>query len=292
MSRGVLLVGDVIDDVLVRPEGPIRDDTDTPSAIERVPGGSAANTACWLAASGSPATLVATVGEGDAARCGADLARHGVEPLLAESAGRSTGAIVVLSQGERRTMLTDRGANRATSPDLVDDDLLARHGHLHVTAHGFVDEDRDERWRDLLDRAAAAGLRRSVAPGSAGLLTDYGPDRFRRLVAGVEVLVASEAEAALLTGEADPVRAAAALGDDHAIVAVTLGWKGALLRAEGGSRFVPAVAARLVDTTGAGDAWVAGLIAGLQDGLAPWAAGARAADLAARAVEGVGARPH
>ena len=69
-----------------------------------------------------------------------------------------------------------------------------------------------------------------------------------------------------------------------AVVAVTLGWKGALLRAEGGSRFVPAAPARLVDATGAGDAWVAGLIAGLQDGMAPWTAGARAAGLAAAGV--------
>lgn len=291
MTSGVLLVGDVIDDVLVRPDGPIRDDTDTPSRIERVPGGSAANTACWLASDGTPATLIATVGARDAERCGAELARYGVVPHLSEAADLPTGTIVVLSQGERRTMLTDRGANSATAPGLVTAAMLGDHDHLHLTAHVLTGVDRDADWRDLLDRAARDGVRRSIAPGSAGLLEEYGAPRFRALVAGVEVLVASEAEAALLTGETDPVRAARALGEDHALVAVTLGWKGALLQADGPARFVPAVPAALVDTTGAGDAWVAGFIGALRAGLGAADAGAAAARLAARAVERVGARP-
>lgn len=290
MTSGVLVIGDVIDDVLVRPDGPLRHDTDTPSRIERVPGGSAANTAAWLAATGTAATLLATVGADDVDRCTAELARHGATALLAASP-RPTGTIVVLSQGQDRTMLTDRGANRDTAPAQATDALLAAHAHLHLTAHVLTGEDRDAGWRDLLDRAAAAGLRRSVAPGSAGLLAEYGADRFLRLVAGVEVLVASEAEAALLTGEPDPDRAARLLGEDHALVAVTLGGRGALLRSSGDGGLVPAVPAELVDTTGAGDAWVAGLIGALRAGTSVQEAGAVAARLAARAVERVGARP-
>lgn len=290
MSGRVLLVGDVIDDVLVRPAGPIARDTDTPSRIERVPGGSAANTACWLAASGTAASLVATVGEDDVARCSAQLARHGVRPHLTGAAGAPTGTIVVLSQGEHRAMLTDRGANRLTSPDRVLP-LLGDHDHLHVTGHAFTGDDRDAAWRALLEEAAEAGLRRSVAPGSAGLLADWGADRFRRLVEGVEVLVASEDEALLLTGAEDAEAAARSLGEDHALAAVTLGRRGALLAAGGDLVRVPARPAGLVDVTGAGDAWVAGLIAGLCAGEAPRVAGARAADLAAHAVGLVGARP-
>ena len=52
---GVLAVGDVIDDVIVRPIGPIAPQTRTPRArFERIAGGSAANTACWLASIGTP----------------------------------------------------------------------------------------------------------------------------------------------------------------------------------------------------------------------------------------------
>jgi len=48
-AERILVFGDVIDDIIVVPSGPIRVDTDTPSAIRSRAGGSAANTAAWLA---------------------------------------------------------------------------------------------------------------------------------------------------------------------------------------------------------------------------------------------------
>ena len=69
----VVVVGDVMDDVIARPLGPIATDTDTPSIIERRPGGSAANTACWLAVAGVPVTFVGQVGRDDDARQDAEL---------------------------------------------------------------------------------------------------------------------------------------------------------------------------------------------------------------------------
>ena len=290
MNGGVLVVGDVIDDVLVRPDGPIAADTDTPSRIRRVPGGSAANTACWLAAGGAAVSLVATVGAEDLDRCTAELERHGVQAHLAADGAAATGSIVVISQGEHRAMLTDRGANLSTTPAQAVP-LLASHARLHVTGHVFTGPDRDADWRSLLDRAGEAGLQRSIAPGSAGLLAGYGAARFRDLVRGVEVLVASEDEALLLSGAGDARGAAAALGADHELVAVTLGAHGALLCADGRLLPVPPVAAAVVDVTGAGDAWVAGLLGALAAGHDLLTAGATASSLAAGAVGLLGARP-
>ena len=65
---GILVVGDVIDDTVVIPSGPIRPDTDTTSTIRRVAGGSAANTAAWLAALGADVSFVGAVGKADVAR--------------------------------------------------------------------------------------------------------------------------------------------------------------------------------------------------------------------------------
>ena len=67
-SGGILVVGDVIDDTVVIPSGPIRADTDTPSTIRRVAGGSAANTAAWLAALGADVTFVGAVHTADVDR--------------------------------------------------------------------------------------------------------------------------------------------------------------------------------------------------------------------------------
>ncbi|RIX31153.1 carbohydrate kinase family protein [Amnibacterium setariae] len=287
---GVLALGDVIDDVIVRPLGPIAADTDTPSAIERIAGGSAANTACWLAGLGVPTTLVATVGAADVDRHGAALAARGVVPRLT-AGDRSTGTIVVISQGEARAMLTDRGANALTAPEDVDDALLAAHRLLLVTGHVFGGEDRDARWHALLERARDAGLITAVAPGSAAVVADLGPERFLALTRGADVLLAGAEEARLLTGLEDPADAARALAAHHGLVAVTLGREGSLLARGGDVRHVPALPADVVDVTGAGDAYAAGLLAALLAGEDDGGAGAAGAALAARAVSRVGARP-
>ena len=64
MSDPVRIVcfGDIIDDVVVVPNGPIRDDTDTDSVIRNRPGGSPANTAAWLGSLGAAVDFVGVVG--------------------------------------------------------------------------------------------------------------------------------------------------------------------------------------------------------------------------------------
>jgi sugar/nucleoside kinase (ribokinase family) len=261
----VVVVGDVMDDVIARPLGPIATDTDTPSIIERRPGGSAANTACWLAVAGVPVTFVGQVGRDDIDRQTDLLGYAGLGSVLI-GGERPTGSIVVISDGSVRTMLTSRGANLDLAGDDVGDDLLAHCDHLYLTGHAVMDGDDDAQWRDLLDRAARAGVRRWVAPGSVAMLRDFGAQRFRNLVDGVEVLVAGREEAELLAGTDDPERAAADLATSHDLVVVTLGEDGALARTGDRVVRVPAVPADAVDVTGAGDAFVAGLVAGLVAG--------------------------
>ncbi|MGN6743611.1 MAG: carbohydrate kinase family protein [Amnibacterium sp.] len=285
-----LVVGDVIDDVLVRPLGPIRPGTDTPSVIERLPGGSAANTACWIAAAGVDASVVATVHRDDLERHAAALERAGVAPLLRPS-DTGTGTIVVLSDGAERTMLTSRGANEETGPEAVPPDLLVEHTRLHLTGHVVTGPDRDAGWRRLLERAAGLGLPVSVDPGSTGLLSEYGPERFRRLVAGVALLLPGRDEAELLTGEADPRRAAAVLGREHDTVVVKCGAAGAIAVTDGEELVVPAARAVPVDVTGAGDAFAGALLAALATGAALPEALAAATARAADAVGILGARP-
>ncbi|HEV7624189.1 MAG TPA: carbohydrate kinase family protein [Amnibacterium sp.] len=286
----VLVVGDVIDDVLVRPSAPIRPGTDTPSTIERLPGGSAANTACWIAAAGVAATVVATVHHDDVARHAAVLERAGVVPELA-GADEPTGTIVVLSDGAERTMLTSRGANRLTGPESVRPDLLASHTLLHLTGHVVTGPDRDDGWRALLALAGRLGIPVSVDPGSVGLLATYGPKRFGDLVAGCELLLPGREEAEILTGEPDPRRAALTLAERHRTVVVKCGADGAVTVADGVLISTPAAPSNPVDVTGAGDAFAGTLLASLARGVALARALESAAERAAEAVGISGARP-
>lgn len=288
----MLVVGDVVDDIVVRPEGDLQTDTDTPSRIDLRPGGSAANTACWLAAAGVPTVFVGTVHHDDVDRHTAAFAAVGVDARLAGS-DLPTGAIVVLVQGQHRSMLTSRGANTATGAARVADALLAGATHLHLTGYTLFDARSagdDAAWSARLARARDLGLTRSLDPSSRSFLAVHGVERLLRTVAGIEVLLPSADEAALLAEGASD-EAAARLAHCHPVVAVKLGDQGAVV-ASGDRvhrRTVPP--APVVDPTGAGDAFDAGFLAAWLQGADPAAAADAGNALARRAIGIVGARP-
>ncbi|MHB1973647.1 MAG: PfkB family carbohydrate kinase [Acidimicrobiales bacterium] len=72
-QRRVVVVGDVMSDVVVRPLGPIVEASDTASSIVFAPGGSATSQAVWLAHAGAEVHLVAAVGDDAQADAAADL---------------------------------------------------------------------------------------------------------------------------------------------------------------------------------------------------------------------------
>ena len=269
----VLVVGDVIDDVIVVPHGPIRPDTDTVSDIRSTPGGSAGNTASWLGHLGVDVEFVGMVAQADVARHSAVFEQYGVVPRLQGHPTLPTGAIVIIVDGETRTMLTSRGANDAVDLSLVD---VAGFDALHLTGYSLFQRADAAPVTALIERARAAGLQVSVDPGSAGFLLDYGVSRFLEAIAGATTLVPNKEEAAVLGAELP-----------FPIVAVTMDREGVLIN----GTLVEAVATTIVDPTGAGDAFTAGFVAALLHGADPVTAAGAGARLAAQAVSAVGARP-
>ena len=268
----MLVVGDVIDDVIVVPHGPIRPDTDTVSDIRSTPGGSAGNTASWLGHLGVEVEFVGMVAQADVARHSAVFEQYGVVPRLQGHPTLPTGAIVIIVDGETRTMLTSRGANDALDLSLVD---VTGFDALHLTGYSLFQRADAAPVTALIERARAAGLQVSVDPGSAGFLLDYGVERFLDAIAGATILVPNLEESRVL-------------GDvDFPIVAVTMDREGVVVN---GQRVEP-VETTIVDPTGAGDAFTAGFLAALLDGDAPGTAAAAGARLASEAVAALGARP-
>jgi sugar/nucleoside kinase (ribokinase family) len=281
----IICFGDVIDDVVAVPAGPIRDDTDTPADIAFTAGGSAANTAAWLGSLGAAVDFVGIVGT-------ADVARHtealpGVVAHLAASP-LPTGTIVVVVQGQSRTMLTQRGANRALDSSQVTDALLAEAAVLHVTGHVLLN---DAGLSDLIRRAAAAEVAVSVDPGSAGFIADFGVPEFLAGIAGASILFPSLEEGSLLTGLAAPEAIAAKLAETFDVVALTMGMDGVIIAFGDTVDHVQASHAEVVDPTGAGDAFCAGFLAEWARTRDPIASAMTGVLVGARAVETTGGRP-
>jgi sugar/nucleoside kinase (ribokinase family) len=166
--------------------------------------------------------------------------------------------------------------------------LLVAGGHLHVAGYALLRAGSRPAARGAISRALGRGMTVSVDPSSAALLSP----EFLDHAEGAGLLLPNADEAQMLSGERDPERAARALASRFGEVVVTLGAEGALWtdgRETVRAGAAPAEAA--VDSTGAGDAFAAGLLASRLDGAGPAEALAAGASLAARAVARPGGRP-
>jgi ribokinase len=290
----IVVVGDVMLDVVARLSGPVAVGSDSEASVSFGGGGSAANVAAWLGFAGASPVLVARVGDdvrGVAA--GAELRAGGVDARLVVDGEHPTGTCVVLvGPGGGRSMLPDPGANAFLAPSDLPESVLDAGGHLHLTGYSLVRPGPRPAALAAIARATAAGMSVSVDPSSAALL---GPG-FLDLVEGVGLVLPNAEEAAALTGCAEPAEAARALAARFPEVVVKLGAEGALWTDGSNEERVPAVVVAAavsgpLDTTGAGDAFAAGLLAARLRGASPAEALRAGCELAARAVVTPGARP-
>lgn len=289
----VVVVGDLMNDIVVVPRGPIMPDTDTESQVRPRPGGSAANTAAWLGSLGAAVDFVGAVGDADA-DIHAELFRDGgVTPHLQVEHGMPTGTIVILVRGEERSMLTERGANAAFSGANLTDEILDAAAVVHVSGYTIVKDFGSGAAQQIIRRARDRGIPVSVTPGSYGYLSLYGAERFLDDIRGTEILIPNLAEGRLLSGRDDPMDVGAALLTHAPIVLLTRGSLGVTLfrRDRPPVEVPPPPVAKLVDPTGAGDALAAGFLAHWVRSRDPEAAVRAAVLVAARAVMLFGGRP-
>jgi sugar/nucleoside kinase (ribokinase family) len=293
-ERALLVVGDVVTDVVARHAEPLAPDTDTAARIALRPGGAGANVACWAARYGARVRLLARVGSDSADWHRVALRTAGVEPMLRVDPELPTAVVIALvDAAAERTLVTDSGASLHLGPADWTEDLLDGTGHVHLSGYLFFSAPGRELAAVVTKAARARGLPVSVDPASAGFIRRLGVPRFLDAVAGTDLLLPNEAEAALLSGRPEPARAAMELSARcGGEVMVTLGAGGALAAVDGQLvARVPAVPASAVDTTGAGDAFTGGLLAARLSGAdlsSALAAGCRAG---AAAVTVVGGRP-
>lgn len=295
----IVVVGGVITDVVarLRSPGPLESGTDTPAEIRISGGGSGANTAHWLAATGAPVVLIACVGDDDAGRARvAELTAAGVRCAVRYEPSAGTGTVVVLSDHHERTMVSDRGANRLLAPADVDAGLAQAPGaaHLHLSGYPLFDESSRPAGLRALAAAREAGLTTSVDVSSSAPIRRVGVGELTGWIQDIDLLLANLDEARTITGDdtAAPADLARALTEFAAEAVVKLGADGAVWAGRGRDPVqIPADEVDLVDPTGAGDAFTAGLLAARLSGAPPAEALAAAAHLGARAVTRLGARP-
>ncbi|MCD2444167.1 PfkB family carbohydrate kinase [Agromyces sp. SYSU K20354] len=256
---GVLAVaGDLVEDVVVWVDEPVRAATDTAARVFRARGGSAANVAA-LAAPLVPTRFIGRVGADAAgAALADDLASAGVDVRVQRSGRTGTVVLLVDAEGER-TMFPDRGASAELAG--VEPGWLDGVAWLHLPAYGLEREPMRAELRRLAVLGRAVGARVSVDASSTGLLTGIGVDPALELIRaiGPDVLFANEDEAALLgLSGGGPVAASVAptVVIKHGPLPTDVVERGELA-----ARIDVAPVDGIRDLTGAGDAFAAGFIA-------------------------------
>ncbi len=253
-------------DVVLIPARPLESGTDVPGRVALVQGGSAANTARWLARLGARTSLISAVGRDSSGRALVEAIRSdGVTPRISRVAGARTGRIgVLVAPGGERSFVADRGAADLLEPGDLRATWFAGVVALHLPAYSLLGEPLGAAGRRAIELARAANASVSVDLASIGPLFVDGRRAARALVeaAAPDLLFATATEAEAFLGG----RAFEGLLDVAATVVVKRGAKGATVLARiDGERVRLEVATEhltAIDTTGAGDAFDAGFLVG------------------------------
>ena len=241
---------------------------------------------------GASVDFVGLVAAEDVARHSALLAGNGVTPYLLGEDELPTGAIIVIVSGERRTMLTEKGANAKLTPDAVTDRLLTGAAILHFTGYSVFSQSHQASLRNLVQRATTLGVCISVDPASSGFIADFGVDRFLESVECAHLFIANLEERRVLTGLDDPIHIAERLGDRFDVVALTLDTAGVVVVERAmPTTIVAAIPVTIIDPTGAGDTFAARFLAARVSGAGAMAAASAGARAGALAVATIGGRP-
>lgn len=270
MGPMILCVGIAVCDVLIKPvsEETLKRDTSRAQFVKLLGGGDAFNAAGNMASLGAKVRLVSGVGRdelGDMLR--GSLARQGVEAYLVEKDEPTSAAAVLIRPDGERSFVSYHGASHQLSEPDIPDAVFEGAGTMYVgSANGLPGLDGEGTAR-LMRRAKSAGL--ITALDVTGEVSREKLEALSNILTHVDIFMPSRREACRLTGIGDPLEAArvfASLGPRT--VVVKCGAEGCVALSEGAQYASPGFPAEVVDTTGAGDAFVSGFLAARERGYA------------------------
>ena len=269
---------------------------DAMGPAREISGGSAANTLAGLSALGLQCAFIGQVADDQLGEVFAhDIHAVGIDfdtpPRPAPPA--TARCLIFVTPDGQRTMNTYLGASQFLPAAALDESLIASASVLYL--EGYLWDPQEPRAAMKKAIAAARGAGRKVAfTLSDAFVIDRHGDDFRALIESgqIDILFANKVELAALTGKADFEAGLAALAPRVPILVVTRSEDGAVAIAHGERHEIEAEPVRqVVDTTGAGDLFAAGFLAGYARKASIHRCLAMGAVAAAEIISHYGARP-
>jgi len=264
----LIVVGSLNMDLVVRVEHlPAPGETILGRDFHTIPGGKGANQAVAAARLGGDVYMVGRVGQdsyGGTLRTNLSAEGIDVEFVQVDSTSASGAAMITLDAAGSNTIVVAPGANMALTPGDV---IQAFEGIASMDVLVLQLESPLECVQAAARLGRERGLKVVLNPAPARALPD---ELYRK----VDVLVPNETETSLLTGLPVNTLEQAERAANRLLelgvgnVVLTLGGRGAFVVMPGRSSIhIPPHAVQVIDTTAAGDAFVAGLAVGLAQGL-------------------------
>lgn len=261
-----------------------------------ISGGSAANSIACIASLGGRAGFVGKVAKDELG----DIFRHDLKALgvAFETAPLEKGpgtarCLINVTPDAQRSMTTYLGAAGFVSPADIDEDMAAGAAITFFEGYLFEQPIAREAFIKACRIARRAGRKTALTLSDASCVDRQHAALVSFANSHVDILLANQREAETLFGASDFGEIAKKARALCPLTAITLSENGSLLIPREGDivRVAPAIPERLVDTTGAGDAYAAGLLYGLSQELPLADCGALGSLAAAEVISHFGARP-
>ncbi len=250
------------------------------SDINRSTGGSASNTICTLAELDRKCSFIGKIGQDDFGRFfHRDMLKRNVVPYIIYGHEPTGTCCSLITPDKERTLVTYLGAAAQLQPEEISPEYFKDVALFYIEGYLIHNQSLIDRG---MEYAKKAGSLICLDLSSYNLVNEY-RDYLKRIVLEyVDVLFANEEEAKALTGlEAE--ESARYLGEQCRICVVKMGKRGSCVVSDNQLYPIEAFPARVIDTTGAGDAYAAGFLYGYLNEL-PLAVCGRIGSLIAAAV--------
>lgn len=256
--------------------------------FEMAAGGSSANTISGAAKLGIETGYIGKVGRDERGCFFQDSMREtGAKPLLLTTDTPTGCAEAIISPDGERTFATYLGAALELSADDIQPemfngwDVLYVEGYL-VQNHALLDK--------IFPMAKAKGMKIALDLASFNVVEDNRDYLRQQTKDYIDIVFANEDEARAFSHLDDPKAALAEIASLCEIAVVKVGAAGSFIQKGNEVITIGPIPAQVVDTTGAGDLWAAGFMAGLVQGKSLKQCGTMGATLAANIIEVIGAK--
>lgn len=250
------------------------------------PGGSAANTIHGLAKCGIPTGFIFSTGNDEIGKFFEDSMREvGVKPIVFHSNTPSGTARAIISHDGERTFATHLGAAVELPAELLKKELFEGWGYCYIEGYLFTNQ---QLVRKAIELAKQADCKIVIDLASYNVV-EANRDFLLEILPQIDIVFANEEEAKSLTNST-PEESLEFLAKNCEIAVVKIGKRGSLIKRGNEKVQIGCNKVNVIDTTGAGDMYAAGFLAGLINGLSLEKCGELGNCLAENIIQVIGAK--